>query len=35
MTNGGSSPEELDVYIKSEIAKWSKVIKDANIQPID
>ena len=35
MTNGGSSPEELDTYIKSEIAKWSKVIKDANIQPID
>ena len=35
MTNGGSSPEELDAYIKSEIAKWSKVIKDANIQPID
>jgi tripartite-type tricarboxylate transporter receptor subunit TctC len=35
MTNGGSSPEELDAYIKSEIAKWSKVIKDANIQPMD
>jgi tripartite-type tricarboxylate transporter receptor subunit TctC len=35
MTNGGSAPEELDAYIKSEIAKWSKVIKDANIQPID
>jgi tripartite-type tricarboxylate transporter receptor subunit TctC len=35
MTNGGSSPEELDAYIKSEIAKWSKVIKDANILPID
>jgi tripartite-type tricarboxylate transporter receptor subunit TctC len=35
MTNGGSSPEELDAYIKAEIAKWSKVIKDANIQPID
>ena len=35
MTNGGSSPEELDAYIKSEIAKWSKVIKDAKIQPMD
>ena len=35
MTNGGSSPEELDAYIKSEIAKWANVIKDANIQPID
>ena len=35
MSNGGSSPEELDAYIKSEIAKWSKVIKDANIQPMD
>ena len=35
MTNGGSSPEELDAYIKSEIAKWSKVINDANVQPMD
>ena len=35
MTNGSSSPEEFDAYIKSEIAKWSKVIKDANIQPVD
>jgi tripartite-type tricarboxylate transporter receptor subunit TctC len=35
MTNGSSSPEELDAYIKSEIAKWSKVIADANIQPQD
>jgi tripartite-type tricarboxylate transporter receptor subunit TctC len=35
MTNGGSAPEELDAYIKSEIAKWSKVIKDANVQPMD
>jgi tripartite-type tricarboxylate transporter receptor subunit TctC len=33
--DGGSTPEELDAYIKSEIAKWSKVIKDANIQPMD
>jgi|HubBroStandDraft_1064217.scaffolds.fasta_scaffold14757_2 tripartite-type tricarboxylate transporter receptor subunit TctC len=35
MTNGGSSPEELDAYIKSEMVKWSKVIADANIQPMD
>jgi tripartite-type tricarboxylate transporter receptor subunit TctC len=35
MTNGSSTPEELDAYIKSEIAKWSKVIKDASIQVQD
>jgi tripartite-type tricarboxylate transporter receptor subunit TctC len=35
MTNGTSSPEGLDAYITSEIAKWSKVIKDAGIQPQD
>jgi tripartite-type tricarboxylate transporter receptor subunit TctC len=35
MTTGGSTPIELDAYIKSEIAKWSKVINDANIQPMD
>ena len=35
MTTGTSSPEELDAYIKSEIAKWAHVIKDANIQPMD
>jgi tripartite-type tricarboxylate transporter receptor subunit TctC len=32
---GGTTPGELDAYIKSEIAKWSKVIADANIQPMD
>jgi tripartite-type tricarboxylate transporter receptor subunit TctC len=32
MTNGSSSPEELDAYIKAEATKWSKVIKDASIQ---
>ena len=26
-----STPEEFAMYIKSEIAKWAKVIKDANI----
>ena len=35
MTTGSSSPEELDAYIKSEIAKWSKVIKDADIKALD
>ena len=27
----GSTPAEFDTYVKSEIAKWTKVIKDANI----
>jgi tripartite-type tricarboxylate transporter receptor subunit TctC len=35
MSNGSSTPEAFDAYIKSEIAKWSQVIKDANIQPAD
>jgi tripartite-type tricarboxylate transporter receptor subunit TctC len=35
MTNGSSTPEEFDAYIRSEIAKWSTVIKDANIQALD
>jgi len=29
----GSSPEEFSSYIKSEIAKWGKVIRDAGIRP--
>ena len=29
----GSSPEELGVVIKSEIPKWAKVIKEADIKP--
>ena len=29
----GSTPEELAVRIKSEMAKWGKVIKDAGIRP--
>ena len=32
MTSEGSAPEALDAYIRSEIAKWSKVIRDANIR---
>ncbi len=31
MTAQDSAPDRLDAYIKSEIAKWSKVIKDADI----
>jgi tripartite-type tricarboxylate transporter receptor subunit TctC len=32
MSNRSSSPEEFDAYIKSEIAKWGQVIKDAHIE---
>jgi tripartite-type tricarboxylate transporter receptor subunit TctC len=32
MTAGDSTPESVDAYIKSEIAKWTKVIKDADIK---
>jgi tripartite-type tricarboxylate transporter receptor subunit TctC len=28
----GSTPEELAKFMKSELAKWAKVVKDANIQ---
>jgi tripartite-type tricarboxylate transporter receptor subunit TctC len=35
MTSEGSAPEALDAYIRSEIAKWSKVIKAAAIPPAD
>jgi tripartite-type tricarboxylate transporter receptor subunit TctC len=35
MTTRSSTPEEFDAYIKSEIAKWSKVIQDANVQALD
>jgi tripartite-type tricarboxylate transporter receptor subunit TctC len=28
----GSPPEELARYIKSELVKWAKVIKDANVR---
>jgi tripartite-type tricarboxylate transporter receptor subunit TctC len=29
------TPDEINAYIKSEIAKWAKVIKDADIKPAD
>jgi tripartite-type tricarboxylate transporter receptor subunit TctC len=32
MTADDSTPDGLDGYIKSEIAKWTKVIKDADIK---
>jgi tripartite-type tricarboxylate transporter receptor subunit TctC len=32
MSAGGGTPAELDAYIKAEIAKWTKVIKDADIK---
>jgi tripartite-type tricarboxylate transporter receptor subunit TctC len=35
MSNTSSTPEEFNAYIKSEIAKWGQVIKDANIQAAD
>jgi tripartite-type tricarboxylate transporter receptor subunit TctC len=35
MTTKSSTPSELDAYIKSEIATWGTVIKEANIQPLD
>jgi tripartite-type tricarboxylate transporter receptor subunit TctC len=35
MTADTSTPDSLDAYIKSEIGKWSKVIKDADIRAPD
>ncbi|MGE0797228.1 MAG: Bug family tripartite tricarboxylate transporter substrate binding protein [Lautropia sp.] len=28
-----STPEEFGVYVRSEVARWSKVVKDAGIRP--
>ena len=28
----GNKPEQFDAFIKSEIAKWAKVIKDAKVE---
>ena len=33
MDPAGSTPEELDAYLKSEIAKWKRVVKEAGIKP--
>jgi len=35
MTIATGTPEALDDYIKSEIGKWAKVIKDAEIKAPD
>ena len=29
------TPDAINAYIKAEIAKWAKVIKDAGVQPAD
>ena len=29
----GNTPEEFDAFIRSEIAKWSKVVKQAGLKP--
>ncbi len=34
-SDGGTTPDQVDTYIRSEVVKWAKVIKDANIQPMD
>jgi hypothetical protein len=28
----GDTPEEFSLYIRNEIAKWGKVVRDANIK---
>ena len=35
MTIDSGTPEALDGYIKSEIAKWSNVIQEADIRPAE
>jgi len=35
MTAEDSTPDRLDAYIRAEIAKWTKVIKDADIRAPD
>ena len=32
MEVAGSTPEELGALVKSDIAKWSKVIKEAGVR---
>ena len=34
MVGAAGSPAEFDAYIKAEIAKWGKVISDADIKPV-
>jgi tripartite-type tricarboxylate transporter receptor subunit TctC len=35
MTIAAGAPDVLDEYVKSEIAKWAKVIKDADVKAPD
>ena len=35
MTIDERTPDELDAFIRSEIAKWGKVIRDADIKAPD
>src|SRR5712692_4815558 len=35
MSSEDSTPEGLDAYIRAEIAKWTKVIKDADIRALE
>jgi len=35
ITDKDRTPDEINAYIRSEIAKWGKVIKDAGIKPAD
>jgi hypothetical protein len=35
MTSEESTPEGLDAYIRTEIAKWRKVIRDADIPAVE
>jgi tripartite-type tricarboxylate transporter receptor subunit TctC len=34
MVAAAGSPQDLDAYIKAEIDKWGKVIRDADIKPV-
>jgi tripartite-type tricarboxylate transporter receptor subunit TctC len=33
LDGGGGTPEQLTVFVRSEFAKYAKVIKDAGIKP--
>jgi tripartite-type tricarboxylate transporter receptor subunit TctC len=35
MTIAAATPDALDAFIKSEIGKWAKVIRDAEIKALD
>jgi tripartite-type tricarboxylate transporter receptor subunit TctC len=29
------TPEEIDSFIRSEVARWAKVIRDTGVKPVD